>query len=336
LGRVDDPWPPQASALIAGAWVASVSAPYAIVPLTEAHVPACCSLEARAFGHLRQAWGQAPQPERRQDCLAYYVKLFPQGAYGALAGGRIVGFCISHAWGSLGWIGPIAVDPEWQGQGIGRELTRPVVQALEDRQSVTIALETWPQHASNIQFYLESDFSLGPLVVVLEKAVSGEGTPFTGHRASEVPDRERCFQAMAGLADALHPGLDYTAPIRTTLDCGLGEVLFWGDSSKPEAVALLHTEPQHVTPPPEWAEVQLLMGRPGSEGSLGEWLRQLEGAASRSGRTGLRVSLSSRLREYLERLVRHEGYRVVKLRLRMYHGNGVVEPDHVNFISYGI
>lgn len=333
---MDDPWPPQTRALITGAWVDAVSAPCAIVPLSEAHVPACCSLEERAFNHLRRGWGQPLQPERRPDCLAYYVRLFPEGAYGALAGGRIVGFCISHAWGSLGWIGPIAVDPEWQGQGIGRELTRPVVQALEDRQSVIIALETWPQHASNIQFYLESGFKLGPLVVVLEKPVSGEGTPFTGHRVSEIPDRERCLQAMAGLADALHPGLDYTAPIRTTLDCGLGEVVFWGDSSQPEAVALLHTEPQHVTPPPEWADVQLLMGRPGREDSLGDWLHQLETLAAHLGRRSLRLSLCGCHGKALGRFVRAEKCRVVKLRLRMYHGNDAVEPDHVNFISYGI
>jgi len=313
-----------------------LSVPYLIVPLIEDHVPACCSLEALAFNRLRQAWGQAAQPERRKDCLAHYIRLFPEGAVGALADGRIVGFCISHAWGTLGWIGPIAVEPEWQGRGIGRELTRLVLQALEARRPLTIALETWPHYPVNLQFYLTAGFSSGPLVLVLEKQIHAETTPFTGLRLSDLPDLSDNLRRLALLAGQIHVGLDYTAPIRTTLECGLGEALLWGEALQPDALALVHMASQHQAPPSEWADVQLLAARPGTEASLEEWLRQLEGVAFRSGRTRLRLSVSGFHRETLLKLVRDQDYRVVKLRLRMYSRELAVAPEAVNFISYGI
>src|SRR5690606_19636997 len=34
--------------------------------------------------------------------------------------GRIVAFNIAHASGTEGWMGPIAVRPEWQGSGLGK------------------------------------------------------------------------------------------------------------------------------------------------------------------------------------------------------------------------
>jgi GNAT superfamily N-acetyltransferase len=309
---------------------------FAIVPLTEDHVPACSALEARAFNRLRRAWGQAAQPERRQDCLAQYLRLFPEGACGALADGRIVGFCISHSWGTLGWIGPIAVEPEWQGRGIGRELTQWVLQALNARQHYTLALETWPHHPANLQFYLTAGFVPGPLVFVLEKETNGGTAPFTGLRLSEQADRSDILRQLSAVAGALHSGLDYTAPIRTTLECGLGEALLWGAASHPEALAIVHTAAQHQGPPPEWADVQLLMARPGSEGSLDEWLRQLEGVAFRSGRTRLRVSLSGVHRAALQELVLRRGYRVVKVRLRMVCRELAVAPEAVDFVSYAI
>jgi len=270
------------------------------------------------------------------DCLAHYLRLFPEGSFAALADDRIIGFCVSHAWGTLGWIGPIAVEPDWQGRGIGRDLTRSVLQALEARRLRTIALETWPHHPANLQFYLTAGFLPGPLIFILEKEVSGEGLPFTGIRLSEPADLAGVLPALAELAGRLHEGLDYAAPIRTTLECGLGEALIWGEASRPEAMALVHTAAQHQAPAPEWLDVQLLIARPGSEASLGEWLDPLEGVAARYGRARLRLSVPGDSPAALRDLVSHWGYRVVKLRQRMAYREVRVAPEAVNFVSYGI
>ncbi len=314
-----------------------MSVPYAIASLTENQVLACCALEARAFNRLRQAWGQSAQPERRQDCLTHQIRLFPEGAYSAVADGRLIGFCISHLWGTLGWVGPIAVDAEWQGRGVGRELTRSVLRALQDRRPLTVALETWPHHPVNIQFYLTSGFTPGPLVFILEREISGEPASFTGWRLKDLPDLNDALRRLAELSGEVYDGLDYAGPIRTTLECRLGEVLVWGSATQAEAAALVHTASQRQGPPPAWAEVQLLMARPGTEAVWDECLRQLEGVALGSGRTRLRLSVPGDQEMALERLVGREGYRVVKVRLRMYHRRlAAAAPGSLDLISYAI
>lgn len=54
--------------------------------------------------------------------------------------GRILGTGVATAYGPVGWVGTIFVDPEHRGQGLGRALTQAVVERLEARGCRTLLL----------------------------------------------------------------------------------------------------------------------------------------------------------------------------------------------------
>lgn len=55
-------------------------------------------------------------------------------------GGRILGTGVATAYGPVGWVGTIFVDPGSRGQGLGRALTRAVIEDLEARGCRTMLL----------------------------------------------------------------------------------------------------------------------------------------------------------------------------------------------------
>jgi ribosomal protein S18 acetylase RimI-like enzyme len=301
--------------------------------LEEQHVEACSALEARAFNVLRQQWEQPEQPPRRRDWLAYQSQHQPDLAFVTLAGDRVIGFSMGHVWGSLGWLGPIAVDPAWQGHGIGQVLTDKALNAIRAKGCRTISLETWAHSTHNIAFYLKSGFSPGPLTLVFEKPTPQVEAPFDGWRLSEVTELELIIRALADLSGAVVAGLDYGPMIRATLDLRLGDVYLWGDTQAPSAMAVIHTESHMESPPPAYASAELIVIRPGREAVLPGLLAQMEGLARSLSKDRLRVSLSAIHRPGIERLIERK-YRLIKTRLRMYGEQQPVPPERVNYLSY--
>ena len=82
---------------------------------------------------------------RSLDFMALYLRRNPEGCFvaesedGSLAGGL---FCF--VWGEVGWFGSLAVAPEWQGRGVGQQLTQTAVAYLRAQGCRRIGLETWP------------------------------------------------------------------------------------------------------------------------------------------------------------------------------------------------
>jgi GNAT superfamily N-acetyltransferase len=58
----------------------------------------------------------------------------------AEVGGRVLGTGIATAYGPVGWVGTIFVDQDSRGQGLGRSLTRAVIEDLEARSCRTLLL----------------------------------------------------------------------------------------------------------------------------------------------------------------------------------------------------
>ncbi len=301
--------------------------------LAEQHAAACSTLEARAFNVLRREWDQPDQPPRRKDWLAYQARHDPDLGFVTLVDGRVIGFSMCHVWGSLGWLGPIAVDPGWQGHRIGQVLTDRVLDAMRARGCRTISLETWAYSTHNVAFYLKSGFSPGPLTLVFEKPTPQGDTPFDGWRLSEAAEPEPVIRALADLSDAVVGGLDYGPMIRATLDLRLGDVYIWGGTQAPSAMAVIHTESHMESPPPAYASAELIVIRPGKEALLPALLAQMEGLARSVSKDRLRISLSGIHRPGIEQLIERK-YRLIKTRLRMYSEQQPVPPERVNYLSY--
>lgn len=314
----------------------TVPPPASILPLTQAWSAACCQVEARAYNALRRQWGQPEKEERKPEFLSCYIGQYPAGARMVLAGERLVGFCISQRWGTLGWIGTIAVDLDWQGRAIGHALIESAVQALQADGCTTIALETWPHIAANIQFYLRLGFRPLMPVFILEKQAAAAPSELAGHLLSRLPERRGGLDGLRDLSHSVCTGLDYTPAAEVTLDCGLGETILWGDEHAPWAAALVYTASQLLGTPPAWLEVFLLTLRPGAESRLARCLAELEAMATRLGRRSIRLAVYASHSDELLALVGAGEYRIVKSRLRWVLRHQPVDPISVGYVSFGI
>ena len=99
-------------------------------------VQAAAILE-RAFAHQPAAW---PTPEERAEEVRSFLEDDEREAIAALMGERVVGWIgwiesHSHSWE----LHPLAVDPDWQGRGIGRRLAAE----LEARAREAGMLSVW-------------------------------------------------------------------------------------------------------------------------------------------------------------------------------------------------
>jgi ribosomal protein S18 acetylase RimI-like enzyme len=157
--------------------------------------------------------------------------------------GRIAAFNLVHASGTEGWMGPLAVAPEYQGAGLGKMIVLAGVEWLQARQARVIGLETMPRTVENIGFYSSLGFVPGNLTVTLTLD-AGPATHLPlllGALHGSV--RATALSQCGDLVQALVPGYDYTREIALTAELELGDTLLLYDGGELRAFALCHTVP---------------------------------------------------------------------------------------------
>src|SRR4051794_13883454 len=81
--------------------------------------------------------------------------------------GQMVAFNVVHRSGTEGWMGPLAVRPDRQGEGLGSVMVRTGLDWLRAQGAATIGLETMPRTVDNIGFYSRIGLVPGFLTVTL-------------------------------------------------------------------------------------------------------------------------------------------------------------------------
>src|SRR3569623_897798 len=79
--------------------------------------------------------------------------------------GRIIAFNMVHRSGTEGWMGPLAVRTEFQGNGTGKEIVTRGVEWPKTQGATVIGLETMPRTMDNIGFYSRLGFLPGRLTI---------------------------------------------------------------------------------------------------------------------------------------------------------------------------
>ena len=159
------------------------------------------------------------------------------------ADGQLVAFNMVHQSGAEGWMGPLAVRPDRQGEGLGSVMVRLGIDWLKGQGATTIGLETMPRTVENIGFYSRIGLVPGPLTVTLVHDVSRRLSALpellSGAR-HQLPHRiDECRR----LADRLTPGVDFTREIVLTRDLGIGDTTLVRDAGELLAFALWHSTP---------------------------------------------------------------------------------------------
>jgi GNAT superfamily N-acetyltransferase len=157
--------------------------------------------------------------------------------------GDIAAFNMVHRSGVEGWMGPLAVRTEYQGNGTGKDLVERGVAWLKREGASVIGLETMPRTLDNIGFYSGLGFAPGRLTITLTlDAASADQPPeLLGRLGARERDDE--LDAARMLVDELVPGYDFTRELELTDSLALGDTVLLHQGTRLAGFALCHTVP---------------------------------------------------------------------------------------------
>ncbi|MBI1810258.1 MAG: GNAT family N-acetyltransferase [Gemmatimonadetes bacterium] len=158
----------------------------------------------------------------------------PHGALGA--------FNIAHRSGIEGWMGPLAVRDDLQGEGHGKTVVGAGIDRLQRLGCRVIGLETMPRTMDNIGFYATLGFVPGHLTTTLTVEASEDEAPATLSSLGAA-SRDDAMRECAALADALIPGYDFSREIVLTASLGLGDTVLLYERDDLAGFALCHWAP---------------------------------------------------------------------------------------------
>jgi GNAT superfamily N-acetyltransferase len=158
---------------------------------------------------------------------------------------RVVAFNVAHQSGTEGWMGPLAVRPDRQLGGLGKEIVLAAVEWLRGRGTAVIGLETMPRTVDNIGFYSRLGFAPGHLTLTLTREVARTLTraPYDLLGGLDARGRDAAVAEIGSFVPTLAPGYDFTREIELTLEMALGNVVTIRRDRAVAAFALCHTAP---------------------------------------------------------------------------------------------
>jgi len=216
--------------------------------------------------------------------MEYYMDKEPGGFFVMLGNGKIVGSIASHVWGSVGWFGPLEVNPVCQGKGYGKALVERSVEHLRARGCTTIGCETMAGSPKNIAFYHKLGFKAMSLSHVLYKRLGDVPPKLVTDKFIRPFNHEKDIPGCRKLWNGILPGLDYSVELASVTEKGLGDI--WAvDSEDGPAHAIVHT--YEMFDDSQNAIIKLLVAGKNDMASAGKLLDRCEVSALTIGKTGM-------------------------------------------------
>ena len=177
------------------------------------------------------------------------------------AGGELVAFNMVHRSGTEGWMGPLAVRPDRQNEGLGSTMVLAGVEWLKAEGARTIGLETMPRTVDNIGFYSRLGFMPGHLTVTLVRDI-GRRPPDSGQLLSAAgTDMPGLLDQCRGLLAQLAPGTDFTRELALTQELRIGDTTLIHHDRALSGFALWHSAPLAAGRPKDELRVLKLVAR---------------------------------------------------------------------------
>ena len=167
----------------------------------------------------------------------------PTAALAAEVGGRLAGTNFVTRWGSVGFFGPLTVDPDLWDKGVARALLDETMPFF-DRWAVTHAgLFTFPQSPKHLGLYQRYGFMPRFLTPVLAKPLDRVAAAEAPETAGGSPDFETVIAWCARVTDETDPGLDVSREIRAVVTQKLGDTVIAFGNGEIDGFAFCHTGP---------------------------------------------------------------------------------------------
>jgi GNAT superfamily N-acetyltransferase len=163
----------------------------------------------------------------------------------------LIGAVLSIAWGSVAWLGPLAVHPEFSGKGVEHQLLQAVLDYWEPMGLSAQGVETTPASPPKIEFYASFGFRPQFLTATLIGTVDPDGprepvrqrTPsFELIRLSQLSDamEETMLSNCRRISERHYPGLDYGKELQSVKDLHLGDTLLLAVGERLYGFAICH------------------------------------------------------------------------------------------------
>jgi GNAT superfamily N-acetyltransferase len=230
------------------------------------------------------------------------------------ADGHMVAFNMVHRSGTEGWMGPLAVRPDRQGEGLGSLMVRTGIDWLRAQGATTIGLETMPRTVDNIGFYSRIGLVPGHLTVTLVHDVPRRPSAETALLSKAGGTSDSGIVECRRLVHSLLPGVDFTREIALTRELAIGDTTLIREGQELVAFALWHSTPLAAGRPKDELRVLKLVARDAS--AFDRLLDVLPAAAAREKVGRIAVRCQSEFASVYLRLV-SRGYRVHWTDLRM-------------------
>ena len=155
----------------------------------------------------------------------------------------IAAFNMVHRSGVEGWMGPLAVHPDYQGQGVGKTIVNAGIEWLKHRGARVIGLETMPRTMDNVGFYSSLGFTPGHLTVTVTLEAARAGIHSAALSALSPQERDLAIRECRNLLESMCPGYEYTREILLTSQQQLGDTYVLRDRDAVRAFAVCHAVP---------------------------------------------------------------------------------------------
>ena len=226
----------------------------------------------------------------------------------------IAAFNMVHRSGVEGWMGPLAVHPDYQGQGIGKMIVNAGIDWLKESGATVIGLETMPRTMDNVGFYSSLGFTPGHLTVTVTLEAARAGVQSIAMSSLSPHERELALRQCRQLLQRLSPGYDYTREIVLTAQHQLGETLFVRKGNEVVSFAICHSVPLVEGRATEEIRVLKLVAR--DESDVDHLVTQLCGHARIKGARRIAIRVQGQYSDIYRRLMTR-GARVRWTDLRM-------------------
>ena len=172
----------------------------------------------------------------------------PDAAFAAEVDGRLVGSNFATNWGSVGFFGPLTVEPDLWNKGIGSRLMEPIEDCFANWGPRHEGLFTWSHSPSHIHLYEKFGFWARFLTAIMSKSIRQrllEGVdepPSQWSRFSTLSegDKEQVIEDCRELTNTIYDGLDLAGEIRAIDTQGLGDTLLLWDNARLVGFAACH------------------------------------------------------------------------------------------------
>lgn len=270
-------------------------------------------------------------PLKPEMVLRTYMTMDPGGSLAAWSGEMMVGAIYAHAWGKVGWVGPMEVDPSWQGRGVGTSLLHAAEGYLRKENCETIGLEAMSERRGSVSFYKSRGYHPVGDAAFFDKRLEDAQSIAPSVSQMDRKEAPSWSRPISDLCRSISPGLDLSREVQGAMAIGKVLVCVSGSGSL-SGLALLHTEGSRDL---GGHQLRLMLVDPSSRNRNEIGMALLSSCEALSHRAGAgRLFFTTTIDDTLIDLLVLRKYRILGTNVRLVKGEGEISWWDGNIISW--